>query len=807
MAFLTRTVPCAVLIACAASRVSAQDWRDRCLKPDSIVARGTVRTSAAAVASLSGLAPGRPIAGYTEVQRAVQAIFASGDYEDDVVAECALLDGDKVAVVFMVRERPLLRDIRVTGAKTQTQRAVEDRVELLIGRAVDPALVARAIFRIDSLYETNGYYLARVHADTTVVDSTHIKLVLRIEEGRRVAISGVRVIGNTRVPAKDVAGAMKMRPEGWLWFKKGEFDDEKYAADLGERLPALFATRGFLDFQILRDTLIVDRARGKGLIELEIKEGEQYQIGTFTMRENRHFTEAQIRQFYPFTDDGLSLTQRALNRVRGRTVDAKVFDNARWEAAVRSIDQAYRNDGYIYANINPILERSRRADSTPVVNMRLEFDEQSPAIVNRVNIVGNDYTTEHCIRDMIQVIPGGVFNLDAMMKSYQGISNLGFFESPLPEPQQTQANEKGDIDITFKVKEKRTGTINFGASMGQGTGVGGFISLEQPNLFGKCKRGTLNWQFGRYLNDFNLAYTDPAIKLSRISGTVNAYRSQARYQIADLGQTTRIGGSLRAGLPMPGTNYTRTFLSYTGESVRYGTSGLLGTVTDCKNCFRSAIGIELLRDARFGMPFPFAGSMQTFSAEFNGGPLGGSANFQRYKAEYRAFAPIKEIGGRKQGAQPIYVTLGLSARAGAVFGNTGPFFFSQRFALGGVQFGEPLRGYPEFSITPKGFLTGTSTYNAQRASFGSSFFASTLELGIRFSGAFYVNGFVDAGNVWETPREFDPTRLFRGSGIGLSTLTPLGPLGLDWAYGFDRLDAAGRRDPKWQLHFRLGQLF
>jgi outer membrane protein insertion porin family len=207
------------------------------------------------------------------------------------------------------------------------------------------------------------------------------------------------------------------------------------------------------------------------------------------------------------------------------------------------------------------------------------------------------------------------------------------------------------------------------------------------------------------------------------------------------------------------------------------------------------------------MPFPIGGSLQSFSAEFNGGPLGGSADFQRYKGEYRAYAPIKEFGGGQMGSQPIIIAVGLSARAGAVFGNTGPFFFSQRFALGGVQFGEPLRGYPEFSITPRGFLVGTSTYNAQRESFGSSFFASTAEIGVRFNAQFYANMFYDAGNVWETPREFNPTRLLRGAGVGLSTFTPLGLLGIDWAYGFDRLDVSGRRDPKWQLHFRLGQLF
>ena len=135
------------------------------------------------------------------------------------------------------------------------------------------------------------------------------------------------------------------------------------------------------------------------------------------------------------------------------------------------------------------------------------------------------------------------------------------------------------------------------------------------------------------------------------------------------------------------------------------------------------------------------------------------------------------------------------------------FFFSQQFALGGVQFGEPLRGYGEFCITPGGVRGGSGQCSAQRASFGSAYFSSTAEFGVRFNQMFYVNLFYDAGNVWNKPREFDPTRLYRGAGIGLSTITPLGPLGLDYAYGFDRVDAQGRPRPGWQLHFRLGQFF
>jgi outer membrane protein insertion porin family len=66
---------------------------------------------------------------------------------------------------------------------------------------------------------------------------------------------------------------------------------------------------------------------------------------------------------------------------------------------------------------------------------------------------------------------------------------------------------------------------------------------------------------------------------------------------------------------------------------------------------------------------------------------------------------------------------------------------------------------------------------------------------------------VDAGNLWSTSSEFNPTDLLVGAGVGLSLVTPFGPVGLDYAYGFDRRDVVGRPNPGWQLHFRFGQLF
>jgi outer membrane protein insertion porin family len=442
------------------------------------------------------------------------------------------------------------------------------------------------------------------------------------------------------------------------------------------------------------------------------------------------------------------------------------------------------------------------------VNLRWEIDERSPAIVNRIEIVGNDYTHESCIREQIVLAPGQVFSRNYLIRSYQNIGNLNFFETPMAAPDTKPSGDQGDVDVVFTVKEKRTGNVNFGASMGQGTGLGGFIGLDQPNLLGRCKRAQIQWQFGRYINDFNATYSDPNIRQSRISGSLTAYHSRSRFQIAELGGAIRTGGQIQLGFPVPNSLYTRLYVSYGGEKVKYESTGLLSTVADaCANCFRSTLGFTATHDTRTGLPFPADGGLQTFNAQFNGGPLGGTAAFQRYTAEMRSFAPVGSLGGSLLGGEPMMFIVGLSAKAGAIFGSTGPFFYSQAFALGGTQYGEQLRGYDEFSITPNGYDPNASESQARVSSFGNAYFTGTAELGLRLNQSLYVNTFFEGGNVWAKPREFDPTRLFRSAGFGVSTLSPLGPLGVDIGYGFDKVDAAGRPAPGWKLHFKLGQFF
>ena len=799
-------------LAAASAPALAQDTSlGSCAVPDSIAIRGNDHTDEATIRGDAGLVAGASL-NYRDIQRALRAVFATGQF-DDVKIECNAASGagGKTILAIAVKERPVMSELRVEGVDKVSGKAVRERIEIPEARPLNPALVTRAVERIDSLYEANGYYLARIRPETTFVGQ-QIRLTFKVDEGRRLAVSGIRITGNQKLSDREIVKAMKTKPEGFLWFRRGAFDEDRFAADLGERLPELYGRKGYIDFQVVRDTMIVDRENGKALVEVVVSEGPQYRVGQFSAEGNRRFSSDEVRRFYPFDDYTRTITSRVKDLVTGNGGGAPegVFDKTRWEEAFSNLSTAYRNEGYIQADLRPVVERRTTADTSEhIVDLRWVIDERSPSIVNRIEIIGNDYTVESCIRDQLIIIPGDVYNQDRLIRSWQSIGNLGFFETPIQPPDTRPANEQGDIDIIFNVKEKRTGNVNFGASVGQGLGVGGFIGLDQPNLFGRCKRGSLQWQFGRYVNDFNLSYSDPAIRQTRISGTVSAYRSQARYTVADLGRSTRTGGSFELGFPVPRSPFSRLRLSYGAEVVSFGNSGLLGEQKSLygDNSFRSTLGATAMHDTRVDMPFASAGGMQSLTAQFSGGPLGGTYNFQRYAAETRAYAPLGQIGGKAAGSQPMKFVLGLTGRAGVVTGNTGPFFFSQEFALGGVQYGEQLRGYDEFSISPNGYITNTDNFNATRTSFGKAFFTATAELGFRVNQSLYTNLFYDVGNVYATARQFDPTRLYRGAGIGVSTITPLGPLGLDYGYGFDRLDRQGRPAPKWQLHFRLGQLF
>ena len=107
-----------------------------------------------------------------------------------------------------------------------------------------------------------------------------------------------------------------------------------------------------------------------------------------------------------------------------------------------------------------------------------------------------------------------------------------------------------------------------------------------------------------------------------------------------------------------------------------------------------------------------------------------------------------------------------------------------------------LRGYDNGQLTP----WGREGYAYSRLGLEVHF-----PLMLQPSTTIYALTFVEGGNAWTSVKKFNPFDMKRSAGAGVRIYLPMvGMMGIDWAYGFDRIN--GERGGS-HFHFILGQEF
>ncbi len=107
-----------------------------------------------------------------------------------------------------------------------------------------------------------------------------------------------------------------------------------------------------------------------------------------------------------------------------------------------------------------------------------------------------------------------------------------------------------------------------------------------------------------------------------------------------------------------------------------------------------------------------------------------------------------------------------------------------------------LRGYDNGQLTP----WGREGYAYSRLGLEVHF-----PLMLQPSTTIYALAFAEGGNAWTSVKKFNPFDMKRSAGVGARIYLPMvGMMGIDWAYGFDRVN--GEKGGS-HFHFILGQEF
>lgn len=773
---------------------------------DTVIVRGASRVQPSAIQVVATLQAGQRITG-SDIQNAIRRLMATGNFENVEVYSVGDVP-QPVTLYIDVTERPLIATYEIEGLERISAGTVRDTVGLRGEQPYNPQTVRRTERMIRDLLAQQGIQLESV--DTSFVPVAGrpgtYDLVFQVTEGNRLAISQIEFEGNSAFPDDALRDAISTKSEGFLWFRQGRYDRARLQEDLLQNLPSFYGSHGYIDFTVVSDSLVVDPESGKARLVIAVNEGPQYRLGEFSIEGARRFPEDQLERM--FTAQARSVLGLPFGGTSERE-RGEIFDRAALDDATQRVRQLYNNEGYLYAQVEPIVERVEGPDGEPVVNVTWAISESSPFYINRIVIEGNTFTHESVIRDRLVVYPGDVYSEDRLLQSYRSIAALGFFETPLPLPDIVPDVQSSTVDLVFRVEERQVGQIGFGTSIGGGGygragGISGFISYSHPNLFGQAKSASLQAEYGYGRSSFTASYTDPALFGTRNSGSVSLFHTDDRYRgfsFSD-GRYVRTGISLQYGFPLLNFRWTRAFAGYSLSRYSYEARDAddcqIGSIFCQPSALASTLSLAITRDTKDHPLFPSSGTRQNVTMQQSGGVLQGDGNFQKVTGGSEWWVPVGRLGGSEAGSRPIVMTFGLQSRFGAVFGDATRFPL-ERFFLGGTQFGQPLRGYEESTVTPFGYFARDSELINSNERLGDAFFVLTGEYAVRFNDNLSLSLFADAGNIWSDVGQIYTTELFRSVGIGATIVTPFGPLGLDYAYGFDKTE------PGWKFHFKINQ--
>jgi len=134
----------------------------------------------------------------------------------------------------------------------------------------------------------------------------------------------------------------------------------------------------------------------------------------------------------------------------------------------------------------------------------------------------------------------------------------------------------------------------------------------------------------------------------------------------------------------------------------------------------------------------------------------------------------------------------------------------ETFYMGGDGMSGYSTSYAEETIGLRGYENGSLTPYGQE---GYAYDRFTLELRYPFmlgNTTIYGLGFAEAGNAWHDMKNFNPFDMKKSAGVGVRIFLPMvGLMGIDWAYGFDKVYQGTAQEARGgsNFHFVLGQEF
>ena len=466
------------------------------------------------VIGVSGLSVGDVISvPGDEVTNAIKRYWRHGLFED-VCITADSIKGNYIYLGISLRQRPRVSQINVRGIKKSEREELETKLGIRSGGHITPDMISRAEKVIKNYYDDKGYKNADVRfiQRPDVTEDNRVIVDVEISKNDKIKINRIYIEGANALPVNKVKYAMKKTRERtrldniiYTLFRSKKFTDENYIADK-EKILDRYYEHGYRDARIVKDSVVTNDDNSVD-IYLGIDEGNKYHIRSIKWVGNSVYSTAFLDQVLRMKAGDVYNQNELENRL--------LID----EDAVKNL---YYNEGYVFFNALPIESRIEN-DS---VDIEIRMVEGVQATIDRVTISGNDRVYEEVVRRELYTLPGSLFSMSALERSWRNIANMGHFDPEKIDPGAVPNPENGTVDMNWKLEPKSSDQVELSAGWGQ-TGIIGKLSLKFSNfsirnLFRRdgVRRGVIPQgdgqtfaisaqSNGRYYQSYSLSFYDP----------------------------------------------------------------------------------------------------------------------------------------------------------------------------------------------------------------------------------------------------------------------------------------------------------
>ena len=731
------------------------------------------------------------------VKQIIQNLYET-KYFDDISVSLSFND-----LIINVSEKPIISEILITDNNIiedeDILKALED-VGISKTRPYDKNIFDKIEQELIRLYFDRGRYSAVISSKITKLERNRVSIELIVDEGDASGIKEINIIGNKAFSNNKILSVMSSGTKYFFefWSSKDTYSSSVLRSDIS-KIENYYLNRGYIRFRILSNQVNLSNNNKDIIITINVDEGEKYEFGDIKLYGNSVVDPEIVKS---------NLTEIILPN--------QTFSRQRLQESEELLEYILGDEGFAFPEVLslPIID-----DVTKIVDIEFRVDPGQRSTVRRINIIGNDNTNDEVYRRELRQFESSLHSNKNIERSKIRLQRLKFVEDV--KVTKTKVSNSSDlVDVTFTIKERKSGEFKVSAGWSDTDGAIFDINLQQDNFLGygqniglKASKSTVN-------TSLQFLLTDPYYTFDGVSRTLSTTISSTDVSTASTASYLSDTYAFGVMYDMP-VSETATFgigydISLTDFTTTIG-SPIIVThhVADHGN---TAFGVKIkssyVTDTRNRTVFAETGVLTRLSGDVFLGASGASHMSATYRTESNKGYILKTFGFDWPTVFQLKTTVGIGAGLGSA---TSLPFYNKYFAGGNTT----VRGYKGSSLGPLTYNAGRNENTCAAKAIPGKYikcdavggdFLTTAQFNWVFSPppflgedtrALRTTLFFDVGNVFEKVNNFDYNELRGSYGIEFNVLTPIGGVSVGFVSTINEQEG----DDTQPVIFQLGGAF